>query len=51
MTEGAFKVAVHRARERFRETLRRRIGETVPTEGEVEEEYLHLLQAVRTGGT
>jgi RNA polymerase sigma-70 factor (ECF subfamily) len=42
-SEGAVKVAVHRLRERYRETIRAEIAETVGSESEVEEELRHLL--------
>lgn len=46
MTEGAVKVAVHRLRQRYRETLRAEIAETVASPGEVEEELRHLFSAL-----
>ncbi len=48
LTAGAFKVAVHRLRDRFREMLRQEVRETQAEEGEVEAEMRHLLEALRT---
>lgn len=49
MTEGAFKVAVHRLRKRYRERLREEIAETVATEEEVEDELRALFEALGGG--
>lgn len=46
LSEGAYKVAVHRARDRFRLALRRRIAETVANEADVDDEFRYLLHAV-----
>ncbi len=46
MTEAAFKVAVHRARKRFRECLRREIAETLADPEEVEGELRDLFEAL-----
>jgi len=46
MSEGAFKVAVHRLRTRFRECLRQEVAQTVATPGEVDDELRHLLSVV-----
>jgi len=48
MTEGAVKVAVHRLRQRFRETVRAGIAQTVVSAAEVEGE-LHCLMAAMSG--
>jgi RNA polymerase sigma factor (sigma-70 family) len=45
-TEGAVKVAVHRLRRRFHETLRRHIAETVLSEQDVDDEIRYLIRAV-----
>lgn len=45
-TEGAVKVAVHRLRRTFHETLRRHIAETVLSEQDVDEEIRYLIRAV-----
>lgn len=45
-SEGAIKVAVHRLRRRFGETLRRAIAETVVDPAEVDDELKHLLRAL-----
>ena len=45
-TEGAVKVAVHRLRQRYRETLRAEIAETVAGPGEVEDELRNLFAAL-----
>ncbi len=46
MTEGAFKVAVHRLRRRYRDLLRGEIAQTVETPAEIEAELRHLIAAV-----
>ncbi len=48
LTEGAFKVAVHRLRTRFKECLRQEVAQTVATPGEVDDELRHLLYALST---
>jgi hypothetical protein len=40
------KVAVHRLRRTFHETLRRHIAETVLSEQDVDEEIRYLIRAV-----
>ena len=47
MTEGAVKVAIHRLRQRFRETVRAEIAETVADPAEVDDEMLYLLAVLR----
>ena len=46
MSEGAFKVAVHRLRTRFKECLHQEVAQTVATPGEIEDELRHLLTAL-----
>jgi len=46
ISEGAFKVAVHRLRHRYREALRQEVAQTVATPGEVEDELRHLLSTL-----
>ena len=46
MSEGAFKVAVHRLRRRLRELLRRHINETVCHADDVADEVRYLLTIV-----
>jgi len=46
MTEGAFKVAVHRMRGRLKECLRQEVSQTVATPAEVDDELRHLLSAL-----
>jgi RNA polymerase sigma-70 factor (ECF subfamily) len=46
MSEGAVKVAVHRLRGRYRELLLGEIAQTVAAPEEVEEELLHLFEAI-----
>ncbi len=41
---GAARVAVHRLRKRFRETLRREIADTVAQSSDAEDELRHLVQ-------
>ncbi len=43
MTEGAVKVAVHRLRKEYRETLREEIAQTVSSPAEVDDELRHLF--------
>jgi hypothetical protein len=45
MSAGAVAVAVHRLRQRYRETLRREIAETVGAPEQVDDE-LRALQAI-----
>jgi RNA polymerase sigma-70 factor (ECF subfamily) len=45
-TEGAIKMAAHRLRRRFRETLRSEVAKTVLDPADVEDEMRHLLAAV-----
>jgi len=47
MTEGAVKVAVHRLRQKYRESLRAEIAQTVAAEGDVEDELNQLRVALR----
>ena len=46
MNEGAVKVAIHRLRRRFRETIRNEISQTVSDSAQVDEEMRCLLQAL-----
>lgn len=46
MTEEAVRVAVHRARKRFRELLRAEVRRTVQTESEVDSEIRDLLRVL-----
>lgn len=46
MTEGAVKVAVHRLRRHFRDTLVREIAETVSDPADIDAEIEYLLKAV-----
>jgi RNA polymerase sigma-70 factor (ECF subfamily) len=46
MTVGAFKVAVHRMRQRFRELLRAEVAQTVSKPEEIDEEIRYLLRAL-----
>jgi RNA polymerase sigma-70 factor (ECF subfamily) len=48
LSEGAFKVAVHRLRSRYKECLRHEVAQTVSTPAEVDDELRHLLAAVST---
>jgi len=43
MTPGAVKVAVHRLRRRYREALRKRVGDTVASPDEIDDEIRVLL--------
>ena len=46
MSEGAVKVAVHRLRRRFRDTLTDEIADTVSDPAEIHAEIEYLLKAV-----
>ena len=46
-SEGALKVAVHRMRRRFRDTLLDEIAQTVDSADEVESELGHLFATLR----
>jgi RNA polymerase sigma-70 factor (ECF subfamily) len=46
ISAGAFKVAVHRLRRRFREAVRRRIAATVQQPEQIEEELRFLFRAI-----
>jgi DNA-directed RNA polymerase specialized sigma24 family protein len=43
VSESAAKVAIHRLRQRFRETVKREIAQTVPADADVDDELRHLL--------
>ena len=47
MTQGAFKVAVHRLRRRFSLAVRAEVARTVATKEDVEDEMAYLLAARR----
>ena len=47
MTEGAVKVAVHRLREKYRESLRSEIAQTLANQTDIDEELAFLLAALR----
>lgn len=49
MTEGAMKVAVHRLRNQYRETLRHEIADTVCDPAEVESELRFLAEVLARG--
>ena len=46
MTEGSVKVAAHRLRARYREHLRRLVGDTLCDGGDTDDELRHLLAAL-----
>lgn len=46
MTPAAVKVAVHRLRRRYRDTLRRRVADTVESPQDIDDEMRHLLKMV-----
>jgi RNA polymerase sigma-70 factor (ECF subfamily) len=46
MTEGAFKVEVHRLRQRYRKILREEVARTVVRPEEIDEELRHLIAIV-----
>jgi DNA-directed RNA polymerase specialized sigma24 family protein len=47
MSEGALKVAIHRLRRRFAQSLREEIARTVASPAQVEEEMRYLLAVIR----
>jgi hypothetical protein len=47
MSEGAVKVAIHRLRRRFAQSLREEIARTVTSPEQIEEEIRYLLAAIR----
>lgn len=49
MTDGAFKVAIHRMRKRYREALWAEIAETVADRSEVEGEIRYLMAVLARG--
>lgn len=46
LSESAFKVAVHRLRKRFRETVQREVAQTMPEGVELEEELRYLVEVL-----
>ena len=46
MTTGAVKVAVHRLRRQYRDALRRRVGDTVDSPQEIDDEMRYLLKTL-----
>jgi RNA polymerase sigma-70 factor (ECF subfamily) len=51
MTEGAVKVAVHRLRRRYRDSVREEIAQTVAGLEDVDEELRHLFAALHSPGS
>lgn len=49
MTANTFKVAVHRLRTRFRDTLRREVADTQPPDTNVDEEMGYLMRVLGGG--
>jgi RNA polymerase sigma-70 factor (ECF subfamily) len=49
MSAGAFKVAVHRLRKRYRDVLRAEIAKTVADPAQVDEEIRYLLVILARG--
>jgi RNA polymerase sigma-70 factor (ECF subfamily) len=50
MTDGAFKVAIHRLRKHYREILRKEIAETVVDPSQVDDEIRYLLKVLAQVG-
>lgn len=50
MSDGAFKVAIHRLRKHYRELLRAEILETLDDAGQVEDEIRYLLRVLAQSG-
>ena len=46
MSEGAVKVAIHRLRQRFRETVKAEIEQTIHDAADVDDELRHLIQVL-----
>jgi RNA polymerase sigma factor (sigma-70 family) len=46
LSEGAFKVAIHRFRERFRQQLRSAVARTVENESEIDGELRYLIEII-----
>lgn len=46
MSEGAFKVAVHRLRRQFREALRREVAQTVGDDADIDDELRYLCSVL-----
>jgi RNA polymerase sigma-70 factor (ECF subfamily) len=49
MSEGAFKVAIHRLRKHYRELLREEIADTVAHTSQVDDEIRYLLKVLAQG--
>ena len=49
LSDGAFRLALHRLRRRFREEVKAEIAKTVPHPGEIPDELNHLITAVSRG--
>lgn len=49
MSEGAVKVAIHRLRQRFRETLKSEVAQTVPADADVDDKLRHLVAVLVRG--
>ncbi len=49
MSEGTMRVTLHRFRKRYREQIQEQIQESLAPGGSVEEEFAHLLNALRSG--
>ncbi|MGZ4965077.1 MAG: RNA polymerase sigma factor [Limisphaerales bacterium] len=49
MNEAAVKVAIHRLRRRFREIIKKEVGDTLNDPAHVEQELQHLISALGTG--
>lgn len=47
MSDVAIKVALHRLRKRFRESIRNKVAETVESQEEIDGELEHLIRALR----
>ncbi len=49
MNEAAVKVAIHRLRRRFREIIKKEVGDTLNDPAQVEQELQHLISALGAG--
>ena len=46
MSEGAFKVAVHRLRRQFRDALRHEVAQTVEVDADIDDELRYLCSVL-----
>ena len=49
MSVGAFKIAVHRVRQQFRDLMRAEVADTVSDTADIDEELRHLVSVLSQG--